>query len=30
MELNLHIETPLSREEYVNAEVEIMKEHDSK
>ena len=30
MELNLHIETPISREEYVNAEVEIMKEHDSK
>ena len=30
MELNLHIETPLNREEYVNAEVEIMKEHDSK
>ena len=30
MELNLDIETPLSREEYVNAEVEIMKEHDSK
>jgi len=29
MELNLHIETPLSREEYVNAEVEIMKEHNS-
>ena len=28
MELNLHIETPLSREEYVNAEVEIMKEHN--
>ena len=30
MELNLHIETPISREEYVNAEVEIMKEHDLK
>ena len=30
MELNLHIETPISREEYVNAEVEIMKEHDTK
>ena len=28
MEINLHIETPISKEEYVNIEVELMKEHD--